>query len=288
MAAPIVLRAFLCAAARLVPAPERSAWREKWTGRVRDWRLLADRGEPVGSAAPLCRLALKDAAGQRFGHIRTRHVLRSPTFVPVAIAAALLLLAAVSRGFAVTRWVVSVAADIRAHPAFCGPYDPRGDKVFAYCVPAILAWAVGVALFVMGTKVLNGRGWRYWFFLVAKALAALAVSTLAWIEIGAAVRSFIPHEGWRTLVGLLSVFVFVPATGRAMLWAVADQRRRCPACLRFLIAPVAVGSWASLFEPPATEFLCEKGHGALSVADAETNAQDHWTRLDESWSALFR
>jgi hypothetical protein len=33
--------------------------------------------------------------------------------------------------------------------------------------------------------------------------------------------------------------------------------------------------------------LCEAGHGALALSDAETNGQDRWTRLDESWKALF-
>ena len=73
-----------------------------------------------------------------------------------------------------------------------------------------------------------------------------------------------------------------------MMWCVADQRRRCRACLRRMILPVSVGSWASQFEPSRTEMLCEDGHGALALSDAETNVQDRWTRLDDSWKALFR
>jgi hypothetical protein len=55
-----------------------------------------------------------------------------------------------------------------------------------------------------------------------------------------------------------------------------------------LVLPVSVGSYASLFEPSATEMLCEQGHGALSLSDTETDVHDRWTRLDDSWKALFR
>jgi hypothetical protein len=34
--------------------------------------------------------------------------------------------------------------------------------------------------------------------------------------------------------------------------------------------------------------LCEGGHGALALSDAEATGQDHWTQLDDSWRALFR
>lgn len=282
------MRTLLRVASWLVPSAGRRAWLEKWSARARDWRLLADRGEPVGGAGPFVGRALRDAAGERLGPIHFRQFLRSPMFVPIAIAAALLLLAGVSRGFAVTRWVVSVAQDVRAHPAYCGPYDARGDKVFAYFAPAVLAWAVGIALLVMGCRSLNGSGWRYRAFLAMKAAATLVVCALVWVEVGALMRAPIHHEGWRLLFGLMTMFVFIGGTGRTMLWAVTDQRQRCPVCLRRLVGPVAVGSWASLFDPAATELLCENGHGALALADAETNAQDRWTRLDESWQTLFR
>jgi hypothetical protein len=282
------VRTLIRVASWLVPAAGRQPWRERWTARAGDWRLLRDRGEPVGRVAPLLRLAFRDAAAERFAPIHLRPLLRAPWFVPLAIAVGLLLLAGVSRGFTVTRWVLSVVHDLRAHPAYCGVYDIRGDKVFAYAAPTVLAWAVGIALLVIGRRALNGSGWRYHSFLALKAAATLALSTLVWIEVGALLRAPIHHEGWRMLAGLLSMFVFIGGTGRTMVWAVQDQRQRCPECLRRLVGPIPVGSWASLFEPAATELLCENGHGALAIADAETNAQDRWTRLDESWQTLFR
>jgi hypothetical protein len=72
------------------------------------------------------------------------------------------------------------------------------------------------------------------------------------------------------------------------LWSLADQRRRCPVCLGRLEMPVTLGSWASVFEPPTTEFLCADGHGSLSVQEAEPTAADRWIALDSSWRSLFR
>jgi hypothetical protein len=65
-----------------------------------------------------------------------------------------------------------------------------------------------------------------------------------------------------------------------------DQRRRCPECLRRLARPVTMGSWGSMFEPVTTEFLCDEGHGALSLAESEIGEGDRWVSLDASWREL--
>jgi hypothetical protein len=281
-----MLHAWICVAARLVPGARRAVWRAQWSARLHDWRLLADRGEAVGRAASFLRLAFHDAAAERFGVIHLQPLLRSPIFVPLAIAAVFLLLTVVSSGFAVTRHVFDVARDMRLHPTVRG-YDVRGDRIFIYLAPAVLAIAVSLGLLALRCLRLRERGWRYWSFLVLKAVATFVLITLIWVELGTLLRSPIHREGWRTITGLVSIFALIYGMARAMLWTISDQRRRCPVCLRRLIAPVPIGSWASSFEPPATELLCERGHGAFAVADAETNGQDRWTRLDESWRALF-
>jgi len=278
--------AWIRLAACLVPARHRAAWLAQWMRRLADWRLLADRGEPVGPAAPLLRRAFHDAAAERFGPIHLKQFLRSAAFVPLAIAAACLVLAVVSRGFAVTRHVFDVARDMRLHAA--PGYDVRGDRIFVYLAPTVMAVATSLGLLAIGCRRLRERGWRYWSFLALKAAATLLLIALGWVELGTLLRAPIHREGWRILVGLFSIGAMIAGMSRAMLWTIADQRRRCPVCLHLLIAPVSVGSWARCsFEPPATEFLCEHGHGAFAVADAEMNGQDRWTRLDESWKALF-
>jgi hypothetical protein len=124
-------------------------------------------------------------------------------------------------------------------------------------------------------------------FLALKVVGVFIVVPLFWIEAGTVSRAPIHSEGWRVVTGLLLAIAFVIAVGRAVIWCITDQRHRCPSCLRRLVLPVPVGSWASQFEPAATEMLCEEGHGALALSDGETNGEDRWIGLDESWKALF-
>jgi hypothetical protein len=197
-----------------------------------------------------------------------------------------LVIAVFSGGFSVTRSVIDVARDMRTRAV--PSYDVRGDRIFVYLAPILLAMTTGLTLLVVGCLSLRARGWRYWSFLALKVMGVFVVVPLFWIEAGTPARSHIASEGWRVTAGLVIAIGFVIAVGRSMIWCIADQRRRCPSCLRRLVLPVTVGSWGSQFEPSATEMLCEAGHGALALSDTETNGQDHWTELDESWKTLFR
>jgi hypothetical protein len=291
MQPPLVSRVLIRTASWIVPRSERLDWHARWLAELMNWQLLAERGELVGGERweTLCHRALAEAVGGRFeGGVRLAQAVRSPYFVPAAMAVMLVLLALVSHGFAVTRSVFAIARDIRVRPWIGVGYDPRGDHVFKYVAPILLALATGLALLGMGSIALRGRGLRYWGFLALKAIGVLILVPLVWIEIGALVRSWIPATGWRIAAGVAMAFGLVVVMGRSAIWVIADQRRRCRACLRRLVFPVTVGSWASLFEPAATEMLCEDGHGAMALSDGEANGQDRWTELDESWRALFR
>jgi hypothetical protein len=85
------------------------------------------------------------------------------------------------------------------------------------------------------------------------------------------------------VAGVGATVVFLGGFGPAVIWVFDDQRRRCPVCLRRLARPVTMGSWASMFEPATTEFLCDEGHGALSLAENENSDGDRWVALDASW-----
>jgi hypothetical protein len=251
-----------------------------------DCSILVERGELLPrDAMGICRRAVADAVAQRFEAIELHHALRSAWFVPAAMAAGLLLIAIFSHGFAVTRSVLDVARDMRTRAV--PSYDLRGDRIFVYAAPILLAVTTGLALLAMGCLSLRARGWRYWSFLALKVVGVFVIAPLFWIEAGTATRSHITSEGWRISTGLAIAIGFVIAVGRAIIWCVADQRQRCPSCLRRLVLPVTVGSWASQFEPAATEMLCEDGHGALALSDGEANGEDRWTELDESWKAMF-
>jgi hypothetical protein len=76
----------------------------------------------------------------------------------------------------------------------------------------------------------------------------------------------------------------------AFRWALKDQRRRCPVCLRILTNPTRIGRASQMFlEWYGTELLCTKGHGLLHVPEIPTScySTQRWMYLDPSWSSLF-
>jgi len=73
-------------------------------------------------------------------------------------------------------------------------------------------------------------------------------------------------------------------------WALRDQRRRCPVCLRLLTHPARVGHASRSFLAwHGTEFMCGKGHGLLHVPEMATTwfSTQRWLCLDSSWKGLF-
>jgi hypothetical protein len=70
----------------------------------------------------------------------------------------------------------------------------------------------------------------------------------------------------------------------AFRWAVADQRKRCPVCLRFLSRPVLLGKASQTFLGwYGTERMCGKGHGVLRVPELATSCAglQEWVNLEE-------
>jgi hypothetical protein len=109
------------------------------------------------------------------------------------------------------------------------------------------------------------------------------------MEAGAFFRTFQPVLGAGAVIGrIAAALVFLGACSGALWWTFAEQRRRCPTCLRQLTMPVTLGSPASVFEPALTELICPNGHGALSLPENETDRPDRWIVLDSSWGELFK
>jgi hypothetical protein len=76
----------------------------------------------------------------------------------------------------------------------------------------------------------------------------------------------------------------------AFRWALRDQRRRCPVCLRLLTNPARVGHPSRNFLAwHGTEFMCDQGHGLLHVPEMATTwfSTQRWLSLDPSWKGLF-
>jgi hypothetical protein len=58
----------------------------------------------------------------------------------------------------------------------------------------------------------------------------------------------------------------------AFRWALVDQRRRCPVCLRLLTNPTRIGRPSqNLLGWYGTELLCSRGHGLLQVPEIPTS-----------------
>jgi hypothetical protein len=284
---PALCRWLLRIAGRLAPPALRNEWRNCWYSRLCCLCILVERGEVAGrdrhELMLLCRDALSNAFWLRFNRAGLRHWTLGPQFVMAAAAAGALLLALLSRGFQATRSIIDAAIEWNIEPRQLR-YDPRGDLVVGHVVPIVLALAIGSALVAIGRLSLGRYGWRYWLFLTVKIVAVIVLVPLLWIEGSRWLWNLLTPAVLRVWVaGLGATLVFLGGFGLAAIWIFDDQRRRCPVCLRRLLRPVTMGSWASMFEPVTTEFLCDEGHGALSLAESEIGEGDRWVSLDSSW-----
>ncbi len=138
----------------------------------------------------------------------------------------------------------------------------------------------------------SSRQWLLsWTFLLVKTGLALGGLGVLWVEGIEVLDRFVAPSELRSVFTLLFVtFGLGFASALAVLWAFLDQRRRCPVCLYRLTMPVRIGSWSSpLLEPVTTEFVCERGHGSLSMPETQSSTAEggHWTGMDESWRDLF-
>jgi hypothetical protein len=73
-------------------------------------------------------------------------------------------------------------------------------------------------------------------------------------------------------------------------WALIDQRRRCPVCLRRVAHPAEVGLVSRTFlDWSGTELMCAGGHTLLHVPALPTSwfSTQRWMFLDPSWDFLF-
>jgi len=284
---PAPCRWLLAGAGRLAPPAVRNEWRRCWHSRLNSLCVLMDRGEVAGGDRAelmlLCRDALSNAFWLRFNRAGLHRWTLGPQFVMALAVAGGLLLALLSHGFRATRSIVDAAIEWKIEPRQLR-YDPRGDLVVGHVVPIVLALAIGAALVAIGRLSLGRYGWRYWLYMIFKIASVIVLVPLLWIEGSRFLWNLLTPEMLRVWVaGVGATLAFLGGFGVAAIWVFDDQRRRCPVCLRRLARPVTMGSWGSMFEPVTSEFLCDEGHGALSLAESEIGAGDRWVSLDASW-----
>jgi hypothetical protein len=112
---------------------------------------------------------------------------------------------------------------------------------------------------------------RLWTFFLAKLALVSTILFFGILDLGSAtVLEIRPH-------GLIVGFAI------AVRWAIKDQRRRCPVCLRRLTNPILFGQPAHTFlEWYGTELICSKGHGMMHVPEIPTSCypEPRWVSLD--------
>jgi hypothetical protein len=273
---PAACRWLLRLASLIVPAGARTAWRCRRESGLHSLWILVERGELAGEGpaflSRFCGDALANAFVIRCGGFDLQRWIRGPAFLMTAAAAAVALIAACSHGFAVTRSLLDALGGNAS--------GAKGDRLMANLFPIAFALAASMRA-AIGRVSPRGRNWRYLSFLLLKTLSLAAIVLLLWIEGGAAFRACIPNQTLRVLAGGLTLaVVFVVAFYWAVVWSLADQQHRCPVCLRRLVMPVRMGSWASVFEPVTTEWVCEAGHGSLCEREIEAGEPDRWIGLE--------
>ena len=133
----------------------------------------------------------------------------------------------------------------------------------------------------------QGTAWRArrWALLGSKVV--LGVGAVYFLSLSLAYASLSNDSpGAESLQLLMAVagLLFV------LRWALRDQRRRCPKCLRLLTGAAHVGHPSRSFLAwHGTELLCASGHGMLYIPEHPTSwcSTQRWRPLDASWGSLF-
>ncbi|HJZ99196.1 MAG TPA: hypothetical protein VKE70_21950 [Candidatus Solibacter sp.] len=112
---------------------------------------------------------------------------------------------------------------------------------------------------------------RPWAFFAAKLALIVAIVFFGILDLGSGTTVEVrPH-------GILAGFVV------GFRWALQDQRRRCPVCLRRLTNPVRFGQAAhALLDWYGTELICSAGHGMMHVPEIPTSSYPvpRWVSLE--------
>lgn len=144
----------------------------------------------------------------------------------------------------------------------CAPLAPRiPDMPVVIVMAASLTVLAGTTSFSLGAMPR-----RAWIFLALKLVLAISV---VWFAAWLLPKPVIPQA---LIIGWV-------IAGR---WALHDQRRRCPVCLRMVTKPVSYGCLSHvLLDWHGAEYICPEGHGLLQISAtfASPYAAQQWVRL---------
>jgi len=249
--------AILRSASLLVPGPDRAEWFAEWSAEL--WHVNRD-------DTAFCLGAFRDAFWLRRNNPapfapRTFSV-RSPLSCLLLLAA----LAAVSTYFALRLPLARAAW-------------AKGNLVPAY----LFMIALSVLILSATTSLALGeypgnRHFRRRIFLAVKIALVLPIACCGSLDLASVISMSFQSHG--LLIALLV----------GLRWALVDQRRRCPVCLRLLTNPTRIGGPSHTFlDWYGTELICTQGHGLLYVSEIPTScySAQRWQYLDPSWTSLF-
>ena len=270
-------RAMLRTAAVVVPRSERDEWLTEWTSEC--WYFSRDRASamkspPRLSMARFCLGSFRDAFWLRCNHSGRSRADRFRFRSPTTCAAILTALGALA------------LAAARFESVLQPPYTGR-----SFILGQLLVLGVALLLVRISTPFelggyptstyprLRGARLQWSVFLGIKILLILLIVFCGTLDLGPIIASagIRPHA---TLVGYVL----------GLRWALIDQSRRCPVCLRLLTNPVRIGDASHMMlELYGTELVCLKGHGLLHVPEVPRSSYraQQWLALDGSWQELF-
>lgn len=265
----------LLIAALLVPRSERKQWLAEWKSEL--WYLISATDPKAHfnlNAARFCLGSWKDALWLRRNSESPGATQRLWLRSPIQCISFLLISAAVTTLIALHESLIQL------------PYTGRQFMLGQLLV-------LGVALLMVAANTSLNLGdypatshspsqvarLRRWIFLGIKFAVILPLIFCGTLDLAPiiTVKALQPHG---TLIGYFLAF----------RWAIIDQRKRCPVCLRLLTNPVRIGqSSHMIFDWCGTEFMCTSGHGLLHVPERPTISfsTQRWLYLDSSWRSFF-
>lgn len=182
-----------------------------------------------------------------------------------------------------------MAIDLYGVPILAPVEGPWGIFRFALflalvALPAVTSVSLGESQVSSHRPSWKQRTWRA-LFLAAKFTLVAALGLYGALD--AAYFSFAGFSPFGELLQLFACFLICLAGFR---WAIADQRQRCPMCLRRVTNPATVGLASRTFLGwNGTELICMGGHALLHVPSLPTSwfGGQRWLYLDSSWEFLF-
>ena len=251
--------AILRNAALLVPAPGRAEWFAEWKAEL--WYV--ERG-----ATTFCLGSFRDALWLRSNSLSARRAfsLESPLRCVLLLA-----------GLATLVMVIALALPSRKLwlPSWSLPVTEQFALGFLWTYLVSLLVLFTLNPLALGKYPANPYApsiiirMRRWLFLAIKIVLLVPIPMF----VCAALVPIFPPAPWIILFGWIFGF----------RWALADQRQRCPVCLRLLTNPTRIGSPTQTFLGLyGTELICTRGHGLLYVPGAPTSwcSTQRWQYLD--------